>query len=163
MTEQLGSQHVNWSPFDEHRKRKNPDYVPKPKPANYKGRVILTTVGRCIFNDILPKEMPFYNYALTLYRAGKHEEAIAAFAALRQTMSAQVGVVRDAAGLRSALASLLPRFYDPTSGRVLLDGHDIRDLRMASLRAMKVESDSGPTRVRMLDSPTSKESWTLPT
>ena len=27
--------------------------------------MILTTVGRCIFNDILPKEMPFYNYALT--------------------------------------------------------------------------------------------------
>src|SRR5262249_29177375 len=27
--------------------------------------VILTTVGRCIFNDILPKAMPFYNYALT--------------------------------------------------------------------------------------------------
>ena len=32
---------------------------------SYNGKVILTTVGRCIFNDILPKEMPFYNYALT--------------------------------------------------------------------------------------------------
>jgi DNA-directed RNA polymerase beta' subunit len=30
----------------------------------YNGVVILTTVGRCIFNDILPREMPFYNYAL---------------------------------------------------------------------------------------------------
>ena len=30
-------------------------------PANYDGHMILTTVGRCIFNDILPKEMPFYN------------------------------------------------------------------------------------------------------
>jgi len=27
--------------------------------------VILTTVGRCIFNDILPRQMPFYNYPLT--------------------------------------------------------------------------------------------------
>src|SRR5690606_8590459 len=27
--------------------------------------VVLTTVGRCIFNDILPREMPFYNFALT--------------------------------------------------------------------------------------------------
>src|SRR5205085_1448139 len=26
--------------------------------------IVLTTVGRCMFNDILPKEMPFYNYAL---------------------------------------------------------------------------------------------------
>ena len=34
-------------------------------PAKYNGHVILTTVGRCIFNDILPKAMPFYNTALT--------------------------------------------------------------------------------------------------
>src|SRR5207237_4546944 len=27
--------------------------------------VVLTTVVRCIFNDILPRKMPFYNYALT--------------------------------------------------------------------------------------------------
>ncbi|MEP0845621.1 MAG: DNA-directed RNA polymerase subunit beta' [Phycisphaerae bacterium] len=35
---------------------------PVPVPAN--GRV-LTTVGRCIFNDILPPEMPFYNFGLS--------------------------------------------------------------------------------------------------
>ena len=40
-------------------------HVTKPKPAKFASTVILTTVGRCIFNDILPKEMPFYNYALT--------------------------------------------------------------------------------------------------
>jgi DNA-directed RNA polymerase beta' subunit len=34
-------------------------------PAKFNGRSFLTTVGRCIFNDILPKAMPFYNYALT--------------------------------------------------------------------------------------------------
>ena len=28
-------------------------------------RVITTTVGRCIFNDILPPKMPFYNYPLS--------------------------------------------------------------------------------------------------
>ena len=38
---------------------------PKPKPTKFNGQVVLTTVGRCIFNDILPEEMPFYNYALT--------------------------------------------------------------------------------------------------
>src|SRR5213075_1995812 len=35
------------------------------KPRKQISHVILTTVGRCIFNDILPKGMPFYNYALT--------------------------------------------------------------------------------------------------
>src|SRR6201999_2460128 len=34
-------------------------------PEKFTSQVILTTVGRCIFNDILPKAMPFYNYALT--------------------------------------------------------------------------------------------------
>jgi DNA-directed RNA polymerase subunit beta' len=58
---------------DEHRKRLNPDYVPHDEPTSGHKKakpragshVILTTVGRCIFNDILPREMPFYNYALT--------------------------------------------------------------------------------------------------
>jgi ATP-binding cassette, subfamily B, bacterial MsbA len=35
---------------------------------------------------------------------------------------------------KSTLCSLLPRFYDPTAGRVLLDGHDARDYRLADLR-----------------------------
>src|SRR4051812_292617 len=53
--------------LDEHRKRLNPAFVPKEekKPKKQTSHVIFTTVGRCIFNDILPKGMPFYNYALT--------------------------------------------------------------------------------------------------
>ena len=35
---------------------------------------------------------------------------------------------------KSSLVSLLPRFYDPTSGMVLIDGVDIRDYRLADLR-----------------------------
>jgi subfamily B ATP-binding cassette protein MsbA len=35
---------------------------------------------------------------------------------------------------KSTLCSLLPRFYDPTAGRVMLDGHDVRDYRLADLR-----------------------------
>src|SRR6202007_1253276 len=41
------------------------NYTGSQRPANFKSNVILTTVGRCMFNDILPKEMAFYNYALT--------------------------------------------------------------------------------------------------
>ena len=36
---------------------------------------------------------------------------------------------------KSTLAALLPRFYDPTAGRVLFDGQDLRDLSLASLRS----------------------------
>jgi ATP-binding cassette, subfamily B, bacterial len=35
---------------------------------------------------------------------------------------------------KSTLVSLIPRFFDPTAGRVLIDGRDIRDVQVASLR-----------------------------
>jgi len=35
---------------------------------------------------------------------------------------------------KSALLSLLPRFYDPTAGKILLDGVDLRDIDLSCLR-----------------------------
>jgi ATP-binding cassette subfamily B protein len=36
---------------------------------------------------------------------------------------------------KSTLAKLVTRFYDPTDGRVLIDGHDLRQVTMRSLRS----------------------------
>jgi subfamily B ATP-binding cassette protein MsbA len=36
---------------------------------------------------------------------------------------------------KSTLFNLIPRFYDPTAGRVCMDGHDLRTITLASLRA----------------------------
>jgi ATP-binding cassette subfamily B protein len=36
---------------------------------------------------------------------------------------------------KSTLAKLVTRFYDPTEGRVLIDGHDLREVTMHSLRS----------------------------
>ncbi|HXW58746.1 MAG TPA: ABC transporter ATP-binding protein [Solirubrobacteraceae bacterium] len=36
---------------------------------------------------------------------------------------------------KSTMAKLLARFYDPTSGRVLVDGHDLREISSSSLRS----------------------------
>ncbi len=35
---------------------------------------------------------------------------------------------------KSTLVNLIPRFFDVTSGRILIDGHDLRDLTLGSLR-----------------------------
>jgi ATP-binding cassette subfamily B protein/subfamily B ATP-binding cassette protein MsbA len=49
---------------------------------------------------------------------------------------AQVVAVVGATGAgKSTLLSLLPRFYDPWNGRVLIDGTDVRELTLSSLRA----------------------------
>ena len=36
---------------------------------------------------------------------------------------------------KSTIANLIPRFYEPTQGRVTIDGIDIRDIRLEGLRA----------------------------
>ncbi len=45
-----------------------------------------------------------------------------------------VALVGPSGAGKSTLVSLIPRFYDPTAGRVLLDGSDLREIRVQSLR-----------------------------
>ncbi|RKH24933.1 ABC transporter ATP-binding protein [Corallococcus sp. CA041A] len=46
-----------------------------------------------------------------------------------------VAVLGTTGSGKSTLINLLPRFYDVTGGAVLLDGHDVRDVTLASLRS----------------------------
>jgi len=45
-----------------------------------------------------------------------------------------IGIVGETGSGKSSLVNLIPRFYDVTHGRVLVDGHDVRDLTVDSLR-----------------------------
>ncbi|MGH9457976.1 MAG: ABC transporter ATP-binding protein [Thermoanaerobaculia bacterium] len=47
-----------------------------------------------------------------------------------------VAIVGGSGAGKSTLVNLLPRFYDVTEGRVLIDGKDIRDLTLDSLRGL---------------------------
>lgn len=46
-----------------------------------------------------------------------------------------LAVVGTSGAGKTTLVNLLPRFHDPVSGRVLVDGHDVRDVTLQSLRA----------------------------
>ena len=46
----------------------------------------------------------------------------------------RVAVVGPSGSGKTTLAMLIPRFYDPTGGSVLVDGHDVRDVTLRSLR-----------------------------
>jgi ATP-binding cassette subfamily B protein/subfamily B ATP-binding cassette protein MsbA len=47
----------------------------------------------------------------------------------------KVAIVGSTGAGKSTLVSLLPRFYDPQSGRVTIDGVDIREFQLKSLRS----------------------------
>ncbi|TAE58791.1 MAG: ABC transporter ATP-binding protein, partial [Bacteroidetes bacterium] len=48
---------------------------------------------------------------------------------------ATVALVGPSGGGKSTLADLIPRFYDPSQGAIYLDGRDLRDISVESLRA----------------------------
>lgn len=46
----------------------------------------------------------------------------------------RIALVGPSGGGKSTIVSLLLRFYDPQSGRILIDGHDLREYKLESLR-----------------------------
>ena len=46
-----------------------------------------------------------------------------------------VAIVGPTGAGKSTLVGLIPRFFDPWQGRLTLDGHDLRDIQLKSLRA----------------------------
>ena len=53
---------------------------------------------------------------------------------LRVAAGEKIAIVGPTGAGKSTLVSLLPRFYDPQSGRVTIDGVDIREFQLKSLR-----------------------------
>lgn len=46
-----------------------------------------------------------------------------------------VAIVGSSGAGKTTLANLIPRFFDVSRGRILIDGHDVRDVKVGSLRA----------------------------
>jgi ABC-type multidrug transport system fused ATPase/permease subunit len=54
---------------------------------------------------------------------------------LEATPGQMIALVGLTGAGKTSLVSLIPRFYDPVFGQVLLDGRDVRDYKLSSLRA----------------------------
>ena len=54
---------------------------------------------------------------------------------LRIKAGEKLALVGPSGGGKTTLTNLIPRFYDPTSGRILLDGRDLRGITLESLRS----------------------------
>jgi len=50
---------------------------------------------------------------------------------------------------KTTLTALVPRLYDVTSGRITIDGHDVRDLSLVSLRTAVASAFDDPTLFSM--------------
>lgn len=68
------------------------------------------------------------------YATGDSERAALSHIDLDIAAGETVALVGSSGSGKTTIASLLPRFYDVSSGRILLDGVDVRELRLADLR-----------------------------
>jgi ATP-binding cassette subfamily B protein len=76
-------------------------------------------------------EVRFETVSFTFPGARRAALAEVSFTAQSGTVTALVGPTGSG---KSAIINLVPRFYDPQVGRVLVDGYDVRDLTLDSLR-----------------------------
>ncbi|MGC4980849.1 ABC transporter ATP-binding protein [Streptomyces sp. DT193] len=78
-------------------------------------------------------EIAFEDVGFAYGRAGEAEEALSAVS-LRVPAGQTVAFVGETGAGKSTLVKLVARFYDPTAGRVTVDGMDLRDLDITSYR-----------------------------
>ena len=94
----------------------------EPDIADKKGAVPLTDVkGDVEFRDVS-------------FRYEKNTDKVLDHVSLHVPAGSYVALAGSSGGGKTTLCSLIPRFYDVTSGSVRVDGKDVRDVTLKSLR-----------------------------
>ena len=77
-------------------------------------------------------EIDFENVTFTYGEGGR--DVLSAFS-LKIKKGEQLAVVGPSGAGKTTLCALIPRFYEPASGKILIDGTDIKDVTLRSLRS----------------------------
>ncbi|MGB6267146.1 MAG: ABC transporter ATP-binding protein, partial [Candidatus Acidiferrales bacterium] len=83
---------------------------------------------------VLPRLTRGIEFENAAFRYNESEPEILRNIDVRVPAGAVVAIVGSSGAGKTTLANLLPRFYTATSGRILVDGHDVRDVTLRSLR-----------------------------
>ena len=78
-------------------------------------------------------EIDFENVTFTYGEGGR--DVLSAFS-LKIKKGEQLAVVGPSGAGKTTLCALIPRFYEPASGKILIDGTDIKDVTLRSLRSI---------------------------
>jgi subfamily B ATP-binding cassette protein MsbA len=76
-----------------------------------------------------------FEHAYFSYRDGEDHRDVLSDINLEVRPGELLAIVGSSGSGKTTLVHLLPRFFDPTRGQLLIDGHDVRDLTLASLRS----------------------------
>jgi len=84
------------------------------------------------------KDKPEFNTELEYNEVGfkYEEEPVLKKIELKIPKGKIIALVGQSGGGKSTMVDLLPRFYDPTEGSILIDGTDIRDYKINDLRGL---------------------------
>ncbi|MGE5189446.1 MAG: ABC transporter ATP-binding protein, partial [Gemmatimonadota bacterium] len=69
------------------------------------------------------------------FRYGEEGENILKDVSFEVSMGTMVAIVGSSGAGKTTLVDLIPRFYDPRAGTIRIDGTDIRDVSLTSLRS----------------------------
>jgi ATP-binding cassette subfamily B protein len=87
--------------------------------------------------EVMPAELPGrVRFEDVSFRYPGSDSAALAKISLDLPAGTTLALVGETGSGKSTLASLVARLYDPTSGRITIDGIDLRDLRLADLAAV---------------------------
>lgn len=96
----------------------------KPKIVDSQSAIELSDVkGQIIFDDV--------SFS---YKEGEDEKTVLDDISLRIEAGKKVAIVGPSGGGKTTLTNLIPRFYEVDKGKITIDGIDVKDVKLLSLR-----------------------------